>query len=158
MVHENVWATISTISVQFSGVPYGHTVSYSDGIGYSKKNSTGKLFFYITQLDATGADLSVNSTASVALTMAQEGIHACVMDVEDPTCWKLTMIGHIVPVSGTQRFDAEKALFSKHPQMKHWPPTHGFLPYVLDIDNIVLLDFYGGVKHVPVDEYYEIQL
>ena len=42
--------------------------------------------------------------------------------------------------------------------MKHWPPTHGFLPYVLDIDNIVLLDFYGGVKHVPVDEYYEIQL
>ena len=67
----------------------------------------------VYSLHAVGADLSVNSTASVALTMAQEGIHACVMDVEDPTCWKLTMIGHIVPVSGTQRFDAEKALFSK---------------------------------------------
>jgi hypothetical protein len=28
-VHDNVWATLSTISVQFNGIPYGSTVSYS---------------------------------------------------------------------------------------------------------------------------------
>ncbi|RMX68482.1 hypothetical protein DD238_004504 [Peronospora effusa] len=52
---------------------------YLDGMGYSKENSTGKIFFYITPMDAT--DLSVNSTASVAITMAQEGEVACKMDV-----------------------------------------------------------------------------
>ncbi|UIZ28524.1 hypothetical protein KXD40_009269 [Peronospora effusa] len=52
---------------------------YLDGMGYSKENSTGRIFFYITPMDAT--DLSVNSTASVAITMAQEGEVACKMDV-----------------------------------------------------------------------------
>jgi hypothetical protein len=73
LVHDNVWATLSTISVQFNGIPYGSTVSYSgewivvvvrwrgvdvylwlDGIGYSKEDSTGKMFFYLTPMDATG--------------------------------------------------------------------------------------------------------
>ncbi|CAH0486147.1 unnamed protein product [Peronospora farinosa] len=158
LVHNNVWATLSTISVQFNGVPYGSTVSYSDGIAYSMANSTGEIFFYITPMDATGADLSVNSTASVAITMAQEGEDACKMDVEDPTCWKLTLTGKVVPVSGQQRYDAEKVLFSKHPQMETWPKKHGFRPYLLEIENIILLDFYGGAKHVLVQEYYSIKL
>ncbi|POM81513.1 CREG-like protein [Phytophthora palmivora] len=158
LVHDNVWATLSTISVQFGGVPYGSTVSYSDGVGYAKEDSTGKLFFYLTPMDATGADLSVNSTASVAITMAQEGVNACKMDAEDPTCWKLTLTGKVVPVPHDQRQYAEKALFSKHPQMEFWPEKHGFLPYILEIENIILLDFYGGAKHVPVKEYYEIKL
>ena len=42
--------------------------------------------------------------------------------------------------------------------MKHWPKKHGFLPYVLEIENIILLDFYGGAKHVLVNEYYQIKL
>ncbi|KAE8891653.1 hypothetical protein PF005_g10677 [Phytophthora fragariae] len=158
LVHDNVWATLSTISVQFNGVPYGSTVSYSDGVGYSKEESTGKLFFFLTPMDATGSDLSVNSTASVAITMAQGGEHACKMDVEDPTCWKLTLTGNVVPVPVDQRQYAEKVLFSKHPQMEDWPEKHGFLPYVLEIENIILLDFYGGAKHVPVKEYYQIKL
>ncbi|ETM52822.1 hypothetical protein L914_03605 [Phytophthora nicotianae] len=114
LVHDNIWATLSTISVQFGGVPYGNTVSYSDGVGYSKEDSTGKLFFYLTPMDATGSDLSVNSTASVAISMAQEGEHACKMDVEDPTCWKITLTGKVVPVPADQRHYAEKVLFSKY--------------------------------------------
>ncbi|CAI5738649.1 unnamed protein product [Peronospora destructor] len=83
-----------------------------NGIGYSKENSTGEIFFYITPMDATGADLSVNSTASVAITMIQKGEYVCKMDVEDPTCWKLTLTGKVVPVFMQQRHDAEKVLFS----------------------------------------------
>ncbi|KAF4030026.1 Pyridoxamine 5'-phosphate oxidase [Phytophthora infestans] len=158
LVHDNLWATLSTISVQFGGVPYGNTVSYSDGVGFSKEDSTGRLFLYLTPMDASGSDLSVNSTASVAISMAQEGEHACKMDVEDPTCWKITLTGKVVPVPADQRHYAEKVLFSKHPQMEHWPENHGFLPYVLDIENIILLDFYGGAKHVPVREYYQVKL
>ncbi|KAL3658438.1 hypothetical protein V7S43_016571 [Phytophthora oleae] len=158
LVHDNVWGTLSTISVQFGGVPYGSIVSYSDGIGYAKEDSTGKLFFFLTPMDATGSDLSVNSTASLAISMVQEGEHACKMDVEDPTCWKITFTGNVVPVAADQRHYAEKALFSKHPQMEYWPEDHGFLPYVLEIDNIILLDFYGGAKHIPAKEYYQVKL
>jgi hypothetical protein len=46
--------------------------------------------------------------------MAQEGEHACKMDVEDPTCWKLTLTGKVVPVPADQRHYAEKVLFSKY--------------------------------------------
>lgn len=42
--------------------------------------------------------------------------------------------------------------------MKWWPKNHGFAPYVLTLEHIVLLDFYGGAKHVPVAEYYAIKL
>ncbi|CAH0478900.1 unnamed protein product [Peronospora belbahrii] len=149
LVHDNTWATVSTISVQFNGVPYGSTLSYSDGIGYSKENSTGQLFFYLTLMDPSGKDLSINSTASISMTMAQEGQNACKMDIEDPTCWKLTLLGNLVPVvSLNERHYAEKVLFSKHPQMKQWPRNHEFRPYVLEIKHIILLDFYGGAKHV----------
>lgn len=158
LVHSNVWATLSTISVQLRGVPFGHTVSYSDGVGYSKENSTGCLFFYLTPMDSAGIDLSVNPTASVAISMAQEGKNACIVDVEDPTCWKITLSGKVKPVPAGQRRDAEKVLFSKHPQMEYWPENHRFLPYALEIENIVLLDYYGGAKHIPVKEYYQVKL
>ncbi|ETI53304.1 hypothetical protein F443_03726 [Phytophthora nicotianae P1569] len=83
----------------------------------------------------------INSTALVAISMAQGGEHACKMDVEDPTCWKITLTGKVVPVPADQRHYAEKVLFSKHPQMEHWPENHGFLPKVLEIENIILLVF-----------------
>lgn len=49
-------------------------------------------------------------------------------------------------------------LCDRHPQMEYWPTKHGFQPYVLRIENIILLDFYGGAKHVLVQEYYQIKL
>lgn len=42
--------------------------------------------------------------------------------------------------------------------MEYWPSGHGFVAYVMKIENIVVLDYYGGAKHVPVDEYYSVSL
>ena len=59
LVHKNDWGTLSTISRHLSKhgvVPYGNAVSYSDG---PKGNSTGRLLFYLTKLDATAFDLEV---------------------------------------------------------------------------------------------------
>lgn len=61
LVHRNDWGTLSTISRHLSKhslVPYGNAVSYSDG---PKGNSTGRLLFYLTKLDATAFDLEVRS-------------------------------------------------------------------------------------------------
>ena len=61
LVHRNDWGTLSTISRHLSKhsvVPYGNAVSYSDG---PKGNSTGRLLFYLTKLDATAFDLEVRN-------------------------------------------------------------------------------------------------
>ncbi|RLN43689.1 hypothetical protein BBJ28_00024383 [Nothophytophthora sp. Chile5] len=106
----------------------------------------------------TPVDLAKNPNATVALSKAEGGEKACYMDVEDPTCWRLSLTGKVVPVKDDKRDYAERVLFSKHPQMKHWPKKHNFRPYVLEIEHLVLLDFYGAAKHVAVSDYYKIKL
>lgn len=133
-------------------------MTLTDSIGESDAASTGELFFYLTPMDFTAADLAQHPNASVSISFAQEGEHACKMDVEDPTCWRITLLGSVAPVPADREAFAEKVLFSRHPQMKNWPSNHGFRPYVLQLSHIVLLDFYGGAKHVPVDEYYQTKL
>lgn len=105
-----------------------------------------------------GTDLAANPSASIAISLAQQGRSKCKMDVEDPTCWKLSMAGKVVPVPKEKEDFAKKALFSKHPQMAYWPSDHGFQAYVLEIENIVLLDYYGGAKHIPLDDYFNVKL
>ena len=71
-VHLNDWGTLSTISRNLSTsaapVPYGSTVSYSDG---PLSRSTGRLLFYLTLLDAAAYDLQRNKVATLSVTEAQ---------------------------------------------------------------------------------------
>merc|ERR1712071_347612 len=41
---------------------------------------------------------------------------------------------------------AKEALFSRHPQMSTWPADHGWYFARLNIENIYVLDFFGGIK------------
>lgn len=61
----------------------------------------------------TGADLAVNPSASIAISLAQQGRSACKMDVEDPTCWRVSITGKVVPVAADKLEFAKKALFSR---------------------------------------------
>lgn len=94
----------------------------------------------------------------MSISFAQQGPSACKMDVEDPTCWRITLLGSVVPVATDRVEYAQKILFSRHPEMKYWPSNHGFRPYVLELAHIVLLDFYGGAKHIRVEDYYATKL
>jgi hypothetical protein len=42
--------------------------------------------------------------------------------------------------------------------MKHWPKNHDFRLYVLEIEHLVFLDFYGAAKHIAVKDYYKVKL
>ncbi|KAG3112006.1 hypothetical protein PI124_g8813 [Phytophthora idaei] len=158
LVHANVWGIMATTSVTFGGSAFANVVSYSDGVGLAKEDATGTLFFYLSVDDFTAMDLKANPNATVALSKAQGGAKACLMDAEDPTCWRLSLTGRVVPVKESQRNYAERVVFSKHPQMKHWPTHHDFRFYVLEIEHIVFLDFYGPAQHIPVSDYYKIKL
>ncbi|KAG7383153.1 Cellular repressor of E1A-stimulated proteins 1 [Phytophthora pseudosyringae] len=158
LVHENVWGMLATSSVTFPGSAFANVASYSDGVGSAKEDATGTLFFYLSVEDFTAMDLKVNPNATMALSKAQGGAKACWMDAEDPTCWRLSLTGRVAPVEAAQRSYAERVVFSKHPQMKHWPKNHDFSFYVLEIEHIVFLDFYGPAKHIPVSDYYKVKL
>lgn len=62
-------------------------------------------------MDPTATDLAANPNATVTISKAQEG--PCTMDVEDPTCWRLTLVGSVAPVDTANVEYAEKVLFSK---------------------------------------------
>ncbi|KAJ0396111.1 hypothetical protein ATCC90586_005512 [Pythium insidiosum] len=159
LVHLNEWGTLATTSKAFDGIPYGNIVSFSDGIGLAPQNSTGEIFFYLTKWDSVVPDLAASPRATLSISQIQEGASACNgMDVEDPTCMKITIIGRVAPVSKDKEAFALKALFSRHPQMAAWPEGHGFQAYQMNIETMVLFDYYGGAKHISPEEYYRVKL
>ena len=76
-------------------------------------------------------------------------------DPEDPRCAHVILTGTFVKLAKVSKEGqfAEKALFSRHPIMPEWPEDHGFFFAKLDIQNILLLDFFGGAVTIPVEEY-----
>lgn len=77
------------------------------------RETTSELILCAEQTIAA-SDLAVNPSASIAISLIQEGKNACKMDVEDPTCWKITFTGKVVPVPADKVEYAKKALFSKY--------------------------------------------
>ncbi len=54
-------------------------------------------------------------------------------------CWSVTCI---------------QALFSRHPVMADWPADHDWFFAKLAIQQVAVLDYFGGAKYVPLEEYY----
>ncbi|MCO5605903.1 hypothetical protein L7F22_060089 [Adiantum nelumboides] len=151
LVASNSWGVVSTVSVHLNGIPFGNVVSYSDG---PDGNSSGVPYFYLSTLDPTPKDLAIIPYAS--LTVSEAPLGTCdEKDVENPTCAKITLSGQILVLnedSDKLKF-AALALFSKHPEMKGWPKDHDFKFYALKIQDIFLIDWYGGAKALSVDDY-----
>ena len=153
LAHMNSYGVVSTISVHLDGQAFSNVMSCSDGIG---NNSTGRLFFYMTEMDPTGADLTQDSRASVTFSQAQiigEGSCAQV-DPEDRACGSLTIAGDIVEVSGTDKIFALEALFSRNPPMKHWPRAHGWIVFEMKPMRIILVRGNEISSEIAVAEYF----
>lgn len=151
LVTSNSWGVVSTVSIHLNGIPFGNVASYSDG---PDGNSTGVPYFYLSALDPTPRDVAVIPYAS--LTVSEAPLGTCgSTDVENPTCAKITLSGQMyLVVEDTEESDfAALALFSKHPEMEDWPKDHNFKFYGLKIQDIFLIDWYGGAKTLSVDEY-----
>ncbi|KAL1357130.1 hypothetical protein AAHE18_05G234600 [Arachis hypogaea] len=141
----------STISIDLGGAPWGNVVSFSDGI---PDQGTGIPYFYLTNLDPTVKNALKDQRAS--FTVSEYPLGTCgKIDPENPTCSKITLTGKLILVDEKSK-EAEfgrNALFSKHSEMKGWPTDHNFQVYKLEIENIFLIDWFGGPKPLTVDEY-----
>ena len=159
LVHKSNFAGVATTSIHLKGEPYVSAMSFSDGD--PKGNGTGRMFFFMSPMDATCADLLENGTISIALNEAGIGpMHAarCAkppLDEEDPNCVKLSIVGEIGKVGKADEKIATDALFSRFQDMAKWPTGHGWLLLELKPKAILLLDEYGGAKHISASDFYK---
>ncbi|MED6110167.1 hypothetical protein PIB30_040502 [Stylosanthes scabra] len=139
LVSQNFWAVVKNVA------------SFSDGI---PDQGTGIPYFYLTNLDTTARNALKDPRAS--FTVSEYPLGTCgKTDPETPTCSKITLTGKLKLVDEKSK-EAEfgrNALFSKHPEMKDCSKDHNFQVYKLDIENIFLIDWFGGPKPITVDQY-----
>jgi len=156
LAHVNDYAVVATYSVHHEGRVFSNVMSYSDGIGM--ENSTGRLFFYMTLMDPTGAALKNNSAASVTISQAQlAGAPTLCGEIDNgvSTCAKLTIVGDIEEVTDVRQRDyALKALLSRNPEMAGWPSEHGWVVLEMKPTHILLQKNHEGTTRVPVSAYF----
>ncbi|WVZ93137.1 hypothetical protein U9M48_039143 [Paspalum notatum var. saurae] len=148
-----VLLSLNTISSDLSGAPFGNVVSYSDGL---PGEGRGIPYFYLTTLDPTARDALEDERAS--FTLSEFPLGTCgKIDPENPTCAKLTLTGKLklVDLQSSEAELAKSALFTKHPEMKDWPKNHHFKIFKLEIENIFLIDWFGGAKPITPSQYLE---
>ena len=64
LAHENEWGTLSTSSVHLKGQAWGQPKSFVDG---TATNSTGILYFYDSDMDASMQDINANPVVAFSL-------------------------------------------------------------------------------------------
>ncbi|XP_021749844.1 protein CREG1-like isoform X2 [Chenopodium quinoa] len=153
LVSQNSWGVLNTISPGLGGAPFGNVVSFSDG---KPGKGAGVPYFYLTTLDPTAANALKDQRSSLAI--SEYPIGTCgKTDPENPTCAKITLTGKLklVDANSKEAEFARSALFAKHAEMKGWPESHNFQVFKLDIENIFMINWFGGPKPLTVDQYLQ---
>ncbi|XWS32810.1 hypothetical protein CRYUN_Cryun22dG0021500 [Craigia yunnanensis] len=156
LVSQNSWGILNTISIELEGAPFGNVVSFSDGV---PDKSTGTPYFYLTTLDPTARNALKDHRSS--LTISEYPLGTCgKADPESPVCAKITLTGTLVllDASSKEAEFAQTALFTKHPEMKGWPKSHNFQIFKLEIEDIFMINWFGGPKPLTVDQYLKYKM
>ncbi|KAK6644179.1 hypothetical protein RUM43_000446 [Polyplax serrata] len=155
IVHNVDWTSLGTLSgrTPTEGNPFVCAKAMSDG---PTNSSTGIPFFYLSSLDLCTQDSQKFNKVSMLVTLSQTDY--CKdndLDPQDPRCAKLTISGEMKRLkagSEEEKF-AKNALFSRHPIMENWPKGHNWYFAKLKINQLVLLDRFGGAAFIDVNEY-----
>ena len=156
ITHKSNWCALATVSVRepIVGFPFANIFSVSDG---PLDKSSGVPYMYISPWEISAHDLRQNNKTSITMSPAQ-GNYCSKMnyDPEDPRCAHIILTGVFTKLDEKSKEGqfAKTALFSRHPIMPEWPEDHGFFFAKLEIKNILVLDFFGGAKTVPLDDYF----
>ena len=102
---------------------------------------------------------SARSLSSVCA--ERHGLNSCLLgtkygDPENPVCARLTVTGTLVVLDeGSDEYIlAQQALFQRHATMADWPADHEWVIAKIDIQDVWLIDFFGGASIIAVDEYF----
>jgi len=160
VVHVSDWGSLASISSQkgIYGLPYANVFSTSDGI--IGNVSRGIPYFFMTPMDVSAQDLAHNPAATLVVSEAQSEIcKNSHLDPESPVCARVMLTGHIEKLNAGEELQrARHFLFTRHPSMATWPSTHKWFFSKLNIKQIQLLDFYGGIANIPLNDYFDAKL
>ena len=75
---------------------------------------------------------------------------------ESPVCARLTLTGKFIPLeeNSEEYTFARQALFERHSTMANWPTDHEWIIAKIDIQDIWLIDFFGGATILKPEEYF----
>merc|ERR1719443_2440044 len=109
---------------------------------------------------AKQADTNVTlalSEASISPLVSDCTIGTPLGDPENPPCARLVFTGQFskVTAGSTEEASARKALFAKHPSFANYPPGHDFFVGKMELEEIWLIDFYGGASIISPADYYK---
>ncbi|XP_007541465.1 protein CREG1 [Poecilia latipinna] len=155
IAHQCDWASMATISSHkpVVGQPFSNVFSVSDG---PHGTSSGVPYMYLTHMEVSVQDLQVNPQASLSMSLAQtDYCKQQGFDPQSPLCAHIILSGSVLQVNGTEADFAKKALFSRHPEMIDWPTDHNWFFAKFNITQVWVLDYFGGVKVVSPDEYFQ---
>lgn len=156
LVSQSSWGVLNTIASDMGGAPFGNVVSFSDGL---PDKGRGIPYFYLTTLDPTASNALKDPRSS--FTISEYAIGTCgKTDPENPSCAKITLVGKLKLLNGDPKETsfAQTALFTKHPEMKGWPKGHNFQIFKLDIEEIFMINWFGGPKPLTVDQYLQAKM
>ena len=80
-------------------------------------------------------------------------------DPENPVCARLTLTGTLQVVEDPAEFASiQAALFQRHPQMQQWPIDHHWTIVKLVVQDVWLIDYFGGATVLTPEQYYGVTL
>ncbi len=77
-------------------------------------------------------------------------------DPENPMCARLTLTGKFVALEDdSEEYEfAKNAFFERHPSMAYWPTGHAWLIAKIVIQDVWLIDFFGGATILDPEDYF----
>ena len=167
IVHNALWSTVTTTSsrprenAESTDTPgsFGNVRSITDGADW--KVSTGKPVFYLPDVDPTARDIAednyivlTTSEASLAERVNKDGQVCGGHDAGSPVCAQVALYGKAVP---TKKLRSALQWFKASHPLAPWLAKGGShmqgTYYTIELEKVVILDFYGGPTEVDVDEY-----
>lgn len=158
IVHKAEWTAMGTVSTlkSIQGYPMVNIISVADSERDAK--STGRIYFLLTDLDFTGQDLRQNNKLT-ALFSNDQDLECSNQNIDpmEPTCGRIMISGRVKELE-KENDDyqvAFKAFVSRHPAAQNWLRAHDFYLCELVIEQIAVLNFYGGPHYVTPEDYYK---
>lgn len=123
--------------------------------------STGHIVYLLTDLDYTAQDLNRNN--KLTLLFSEDEDLACTkraMDPMEPPCVRAIIAGKNLRMSNSSSAyePALDAFISRHPAGKHWMETHTFYLCTVEIEQVAVLNGYGGPKILTAEQFYNADI
>lgn len=169
IVHHSRWTTLSTLhdvsgDKTASPTAFGNIRSVTDGLGTF---STGRPVFYLPNVDPTAQDI-VQNGSNIAMTFTEAALAERVTpdgtlcgdnDPGSPLCGQVVLYGKAVPIQSHLYYEHVLQYFAMTHPLAPWLAHGGsHMPgsyYTIQIEKVMLLDYFGGFTQVKVGEYLQ---